>query len=396
MKVSSRDLLDILRRYEVAGEENVPRHIESIKISHPNPINTLTSFRFAKNLYYALFDDTAEDDVDYVLKQIKTVSNGLKGELFENPRGEDNNYAIPFKGKECYLFRAISDKKRLDSELAKRYPEISRSTWQKYIKAGYVSVDGRVIDSPKADIFDIDNVAVALPDKPDFSDSKLPIVFIDDNVIVINKPEGILTHSKGAMNDEFTVADFFRNYTTYNLDTNRPGIIHRLDRDTSGVMIGARNPETAAVLQKQFADRKTKKTYIAIVQGIPKLDTANIDLPIERNPSKPSTFRVGANGKNAITKYQVIASNDQYSLLNLQPKTGRTHQLRVHMQYIKTPILGDKVYGRPSSRLFLHAHSLEITIPSGERKTFYVPLPDAFFEYFPDEKQVNIINEVAN
>lgn len=396
MKVSSRDLLDVLRRYEVAGEENVPRHVESIKITNPNPINTLASFRFAKNLYYALFDDTAEDDVNYVLKQIRTASNGLKGELFENPRGEDDNYAVPFKGKECYLFRAISDKKRLDSELAKRYPEISRSTWQKYVKAGYVSVDGRVIDSPKAGITDIDNVAVALPDKPDFSDSKLPIIYIDDNVIVVNKPEGVLTHSKGAMNDEFTVADFFRNYTTYNLDTNRPGIVHRLDRDTSGVIIGARNPEAATLLQKQFADRKTKKTYIAIVQGVPKLNAANIDLPIERNPSKPSTFRVGANGKSAVTKYRVVASNDQYLLLSLQPKTGRTHQLRVHMQYIKTPILGDKVYGRPSSRLFLHAYSLEITILGGERKTFYVPLPDAFFEYFPDEKQVNIIDEAAN
>jgi 23S rRNA pseudouridine1911/1915/1917 synthase len=90
------------------------------------------------------------------------------------------------------------------------------------------------------------------------------------------------------------------------LDSNRPGIIHRLDRDTSGVMIGARNSETALLLQKQFADRKTKKTYYAVLDGKPKLETANIDLPIGRNPKKPSMFRVDANGKSAITKYEVV------------------------------------------------------------------------------------------
>lgn len=395
VKVSSRDILGILRHYEMAGEENVPRHIESIKITHPNPINTLASFRFAKNLYYVLFDDTAEDDAEYVMKQIKTMGNTLKGELLKNPREENKDHAIPYKGKECYLFMAISDKKRLDSELAKRYPDISRSTWQKYIKAGYVSVDGKVIDQPKADITDIDNVAIDMPDKPDFTEDKLPIIYIDDNIVVINKPIGVLSHSKGAMNDEFTVADFFRNYTTYNLDTNRPGIIHRLDRDTSGVMIGARNAETATLLQKQFADRKTKKTYMAIVEGVPNLTKANIDLPIERNPSKPSTFRIGTNGKNALTKFEVLGStsDEKCSLVKLQPKTGRTHQLRVHMQYIKNPILGDKVYGKESTRLFLHALSLEITIPGGERKTFQAPIPESFLEYFP---KADILNEAAN
>lgn len=395
VKVSSRDILGILRHFEMAGEENVPRHIESIKITHPNPINTLASFRFAKSLYFVLFDDTAEDDAEYVMKQIKTMGNSLKGELLKNPKDIDKNYAIPYKGKECYLFVVISDKKRLDSELAKRYPDISRSTWQKYIKAGYVSVDGKVIDQPKADITDIDNVAINMPDKPDFTDDKLPIIYIDDNIIVVNKPIGVLSHSKGAMNDEFTVADFFRSYTTYSLDTNRPGIIHRLDRDTSGVMIGARNAETATLLQKQFADRKTKKTYLAIVEGVPNLTKANIDLPIGRNPSKPSTFRVGTNGKNALTKFEVLSSSsdEKCSLVKLQPKTGRTHQLRVHMQYIKNPILGDKVYGSQATRLFLHALSLEITIPGGERKTFAAPIPESFLEYFP---KADILNETAN
>lgn len=151
-------------------------------------------------------------------------------------------------------------------------------------------------------------------------------------------------------------------------------------------MIGARNLETAILLQKQFSDRKVKKVYYAILSGIPKLVKANVDLPIGRNPSSPSTFRVDSNGKSAVTKYEVIASNEKYSLVKLQPQTGRTHQLRVHMKYLNTPILGDKVYGKPADRLYLHAFSLEITIPNSERKVFISPVSDEFTKYFPEAK----------
>ena len=386
VKVSSRDILDVLRRYELAGDDNVPRHIEMVKTSHPNPINTLVSFRFDKQQFYILFDDTAEDDVDYIIKQIKTRKNDTNGKLIQNPNDSVITYAMPFRGKGCYLYAVISDKKRLDSELAGRYPETSRSTWQKHIKAGHVSVNGTIVTSSKHDVAEIDDIAVNKPEALDFSANELPIIYIDDNVIVINKPSGVLSHSKGALNDEFTVADFFRRYTTYNLDTNRPGIIHRLDRDTSGVMIGARNSDTATMLQKQFSDRKVKKTYFAILDGIPKLDKANIDLPISRNPTAPSTFRVDGNGKSAITRYEIIAADKKYSLVKLQPQTGRTHQLRVHMRYINTPILGDKVYGKPSKRLYLHAASLEITIPSGVRQTFLAPVPSDLLNFFPETK----------
>jgi 23S rRNA pseudouridine1911/1915/1917 synthase len=293
---------------------------------------------------------------------------------------------MPYKGKGCYLFVVVSDKKRLDAELSLRYPENSRSTWQKFIKSGFVSVNGQTITTSKHEVVDTDKIAVNVPEKTDFSDSKLPIVYIDDNVIVINKPVGVLSHSKGALNDEFTVADFFKKYTTYNSDTNRPGIIHRLDRDTSGIMIGARNKETAVLLQKQFADRKTAKTYLAIVDGIPKLTRANIDLPINRNPSAPSTFVVDSKGKSAITKYEVIDSTNKYALVRLQPQTGRTHQLRVHMKYLNTPIHGDKIYGKPADRLYLHAASLEITIPNGNRQTFTAAIPVEFKKIFPSIK----------
>jgi 23S rRNA pseudouridine1911/1915/1917 synthase len=375
--------LDVLRRYELANDDNVPRHIETVKMSHPGPINTLVSFRFIKQQFYILFDDTAEDDTKYVMSQIKAKKGNINGEFIKNPRDSVTTYAMPFKGKECYLFAVISDKKRLDSELAQRYPETSRSTWQKHIKAGHISVNGTVVTSAKHDVTDVDSIAINNPELPDFSKDELPILYIDDNVVVINKPSGVLSHAKGAINEEFTVAEFFRKYTTYNANTNRPGIIHRLDRDTSGVMIGARNPETAIMLQKQFADRKVKKVYFAVLDGIPKLDKANIDLPIGRNPTAPSTFRVDSKGKSAITKYEIIASNDKYSLVKLQPQTGRTHQLRVHMKYINTPILGDRVYGKPADRLYLHAFSLEITIPNGNRQTFIASVPQDIAGYFP-------------
>lgn len=384
VKVSSGDVIAILRRFEVAGDENVPRHVEQLKFSHPGATNTLISFRFNKQFYYILFDDTAEDDTAYIYSQVAQDKQDVLGDVVKNPNDHLMTFGLPFKGKDVYLFAVKSDKKRLDVELAERYPDISRSTWQKHIKAGHVSVNGAAQQSPKYDVTEGDTLAINLPEAADFSQHDLPIIYIDDNVIVINKPIGILTHSKGALNDEFTVAEFFRRYTNYHLETDRPGIIHRLDRDTSGVMIGARNDEAASLLQKQFADRRAKKTYYAVVEGVPKSPKATIDLPIGRNPSAPSTFRVDPKGKTAQTDYEVLASDGALSLIELKPRTGRTHQLRVHMQYIGTPILGDRVYGKEADRLYLHAKELEVTIPDGDRKTFSVPIPAEFHAKFPD------------
>lgn len=382
VKVSSSDIIAILRRFELASDEHMPRHIEQLVFTHPSPINTMVTFRFNRQQYYVLFDDTAEDDTQYILQQIRTHRLDTVGEVVENPNDHLTTYALPFKGKEVYVFAVTSTKKRLDATLAERYPDISRSTWQKHIKAGHVSVNGTVRESPKYDITDADSIEVHIPDATDFSSHELPIIYLDDNVIVVNKPVGVLTHAKGALNDEFTVAEFFRRYTTFGLDTNRPGIVHRLDRDTSGVMIGARNPETATLLQKQFADRKTKKTYAAVLDGTLKQQEAKIDLPIGRNPAAPSTFRVDPKGKSAITRYEVLAVQDRLSLVELRPETGRTHQLRVHMGYLGAPILGDRVYGKSADRLYLHAEKLEITIPISQRVTFEAPIPPEFSEFF--------------
>ena len=269
---------------------------------------------------------------------------------------------------------------RLDAYMAQYWPEYSRSVWQKYILAGYVKVNGQTETSTKRSLGEDDEVTYEIPAAPDHSAQTLPVIFQDDNVVVLDKPAGILTHSKGALNDEFTVAEFLRPLTTYHAHTNRPGIIHRLDRDTSGVIMGARNDDTASMLQRQFSERKVKKTYYAVVVGTPKQYEAFIDLPIGRNPKEPSTFRVDPAGKSAQTAYKVLASGNGKSLVELKPTTGRTHQLRVHMAHIGTPIYGDRVYGKVADRLYLHAATLEITIPKGDRRVFESPVPAVFEE----------------
>ena len=268
---------------------------------------------------------------------------------------------------------------RLDAYVAQSWPEQSRSTWKKLIEAGQVTVNGVVQLSAKLDVSESDLIEVTKPNVPDHGDSTLPVIYEDENVIVIDKPVGVLTHSKGALNEEFTVAEFVRSKTTYKQDTNRPGIIHRLDRATSGVILCVKNDETASYISRQFSDRTVKKEYAAVTSGVPKQTQAVLDLPIARNPSAPSTFRVDIKGKHAETYVEVVSASQDNALVELKPKTGRTHQLRVHLAYINTPILGDPVYGKESAdRMYLHAHKLEVTLPGGKRSVFESPVPSSF------------------
>ncbi|MCL2173936.1 RluA family pseudouridine synthase [Candidatus Saccharibacteria bacterium] len=293
---------------------------------------------------------------------------------------------------------------RLDAYLAQEYPKYSRSAWAKLIRRGDVRVNREIAVSVSLNVTESDEVTVKEnAQKPEGLD--LPIIYEDDNVIVINKPAGVLTHAKGALNEESTVADFIRSRTSLQdrvlQENNRFGIVHRLDRATSGVLIGAKNDETRKFLQKQFAERKAKKTYLAIVEQVPTVIARNerrtrpphsdnfmIDLPIARSPKKPSTFRVDPKGKPAVTDYRVMrVLKNGTALVELKPLTGRTHQLRVHLAYIGAPIVGDPLYNFAGSepakreRMFLHAASLEITIPAKPenlRKTFVAELPNDF------------------
>lgn len=272
--------------------------------------------------------------------------------------------------------------KRLDAFVAAQMPQLSRATVHKLCDQGRVLVNGKQGKvSYKVRLQDKVQVDAA---QAAIEPVDLPVIYEDNDVIVINKPTGMLTHAKGAFNSEFTIGEFMRTRSTDGTDTNRPGIVHRLDRDTSGVMIAAKTAEAKRWLQKQFALRKVKKTYIALVQGRPKVPTAQLDLPIERNPKKPQTFRVAPNGKPAQTLYETITEFKGYALLRFKPTTGRTHQLRVHAAYLNCPIVGDRLYGKPNkgiSRMFLHAAELELTLPSRERKVFSAPLPKELTDY---------------
>lgn len=267
---------------------------------------------------------------------------------------------------------------RLDTYVAKYWPEQSRSLWHKLIIQGYVKVNEVTQTSPKLKVGEDDVVTVATLPVVELEENTLPVVYEDEHVVVINKPSGVLTHAKGALTEEFSVAEFVRPLQTETDNSNRPGIVHRLDRATSGVIICSKDNATKRQLQKQFQDRKAHKTYLAVVDGQLKLDQAKIDLPIERNPKKPSSFRVNAKGKSAVTNYRVLAKNDRYSVVELSPVTGRTHQLRVHLAHLGCPIVGDTLYGgsrSPTSTMCLHAIQLEITIPPSQRRTFQAPLP---------------------
>ena len=269
-------------------------------------------------------------------------------------------------------------KTRLDFKISQT-AAISRKSASNLIKSSKVLVNNKIITKPShliasGDKLDIDQKAASLSLKT----PKLKVIYEDNDVVVIDKPVGLLTHSKGAYNSEATVASWL-NAKVPSMTGERSGIVHRLDRATSGVMILAKNEATLKFLQTQFSKRKTKKTYIAVVEGVPQKQHAVIDMPIERNPKKPQTFRVGPNGKTAQTEYRVISHNDSTSLVELKPVTGRTHQLRVHLQKIGHPIIGDALYGTvEAERLYLHARVLEITLPGGRRQVFESALPKQF------------------
>ena len=387
----TREIVRVLRQFEIAGLATVPREITQVKDFEPRGGVVVTTFLYDKIRYFSITDNYVDDDTETLLAYIKTAYPDVKGEFVRNPHEKSfSTYGLKHKFHDVYLFKSQPRFARLDIELAKRYPEFSRSAIQKYIKAGHVYIRGEQAIKPKQEVSETDIIELHPPEKQDFSKNELPLLYMDDFVVVVNKPSGVLTHSKGALNDEFTVAEFMRKHTVVGLETSRPGIVHRLDRDTSGVLIGARTEEAASSIKKQFADRKVRKKYLAIVEGVPKLERAKIDLPIGRNPSAPSTFRVDPSGKSAVTYYEVLATDGQKSLLLLKPETGRTHQLRVHMQHINCPIMGDRVYGtgKVKKRLYLHALSLEVTTPPSRRQVFKAPAPQEFIDIFKEAKSV--------
>ncbi len=285
-----------------------------------------------------------------------------------------------------FKVQAAEAGQRADVFVADKYPEFSRSALSRLFDEGLVRID-EVTAKASQKLKPGDQVRVEEgPLRREPEPIEIPVVYENDQVVVMDKPAGVLTHSKGALNTEATVASFLKpRITDAYLSGNRAGIVHRLDRGTSGVIIAAKTEPALRHLQKQFSNRKTKKTYLAVVEGWPVPAEAVIDAPIQRNPRRPQTFRVNATGKPAQTYYKVLRelkkTSQRYALLELKPVTGRTHQLRVHLAYIGHPIVGDSVYGHGPGPILLHAQSLELTLPDSERKVFQSPTPSVIKEF---------------
>ncbi len=241
----------------------------------------------------------------------------------------------------------------------------------------------------------------------------LDVIYEDNNCIVINKPQGMVVHP-GAGNFSGTLVHGLLYHCLemkdkFSRDDIRPGIVHRLDKETSGVLISAKNPDALETLSSQFRNRSTKKSYLAVVKGTPVKHEGKIETYIARDQNNRKKFIVSENrGKKAVTIYKLIKAWDNFSLLHLKLETGRTHQLRVHMLFLGNPILGDPVYGRksgifPDISLMLHAYRLSLTLPGAIDKisTFTAPLPPRFHKVIkslsnPAEDVLSIIKLIQD
>ena len=209
----------------------------------------------------------------------------------------------------------------------------------------------------------------------------LDILYEDENVIVVNKPAGMVVHpAQGHLNGTLVQALLAHDSFIQGIGgIQRPGIVHRLDRDTSGVVLVAKNERSYHWLQEQFKSRKVEKTYYALVDGHPPTATGRIEIGIQRDPHNRKKMAVayGEGGRKAITEYRTFRDFKNHSLLEIKLLTGRTHQIRVHMAYLGCPIAGDTVYGHknpsvPLGRQFLHAYSLCVVLPGEEKKREFI------------------------
>jgi 23S rRNA pseudouridine1911/1915/1917 synthase len=275
--------------------------------------------------------------------------------------------------------------KRLDQFLRERLPEYSRARLQDWIEQGRVLVNGtpekRSFLLKGSEHIDVDPAELA-PLRATPEDLPLDVLYEDADVIAINKPAGMVVHT-GAGQHSGTLVNAvlhrFGKLSTVGGDL-RPGIVHRLDRFTSGVILVARNDAAHRHLAAQFASREVEKIYLALVHGRTKKDEGRIITPIARDPVHRTrmTARL-ARGRQAITSYQVLKRFEGFTYLEVKIGTGRTHQIRVHLASIGHPVAGDKLYGAPAStlgRYFLHARQITFTSPStSERITVAAPLP---------------------
>ena len=275
---------------------------------------------------------------------------------------------------------------RLDRFLADANPHLSRSEIQQHIRAGEVVVNEAPIQRPAHRLKAGDAIQWQIPSQPLLQPAPmdLAIIYEDDHLVVVDKAMDVVVHP-GAGTETTTLVEglLHDRELARSDDPARPGVVHRLDRETSGVIVFAKSERALTELQRQFASRSVDKRYLAVVKGEFAEQVGMIDAPIGRNPALPQRMCVISGGRASQTDFKVLAKADKNSLVLAMPKTGRTHQIRVHFQYIKHPILGDDKYGGVSApRLFLHAWCLRIDHPvHGRRMEFVAEAPAAFPKY---------------
>ncbi len=225
------------------------------------------------------------------------------------------------------------------------------------------------------------------------------VVYEDKNILVINKPSGLITHPKNAEDNQDSVTGWlvekYPEIKTVGEDPLRPGLVHRLDKDTSGLLVIAKNQNSFVYLKSLFQDRKIKKYYLALVHGRPKEPKGIIDAPMGRIGMKRTTQVRGnkklKDKKEAVTEYSTLKNFRDFTLLEVSPHTGRTHQIRVHLKSIGTPVAGDPLYGyknitgpKQPERLFLHAYKIQFVSPDGKSLTIEIDLPKELQNFLDD------------
>ena len=276
---------------------------------------------------------------------------------------------------------------RLDRFLGRMCPDFSRARLQEFIREKHVLVNGSAA-KPSHSLRPSDEVVLIAPTVVEPSpllaqDIALDILFEDDSLLVINKPPGLVVHP-GAGNHEGTVANAVLHHCEGIAvvgGVERPGIVHRLDKETSGCLVVAKTEKAHRLIAEEFASRGVEKAYLALVDGTPRMPHGKIDVAIGRHKVHRQKMAVDERGREALTHYRVIASNEGKALVECRPRTGRTHQIRVHLKHLGQPVTGDPIYGRRGSheRHFLHAWKLTITHPeSGKRVSFTAPVAEDF------------------
>jgi 23S rRNA pseudouridine1911/1915/1917 synthase len=278
---------------------------------------------------------------------------------------------------------------RLDKFLVSKMPEYSRSRLQGLIRDGYVRVDGTPAGKAGVVIENGQQIEIQIPpvEASDLIPEEIPldIVFENSDLMIVNKPAGMVVHpAAGHSSGTLVHAALAHAPELEGINgEQRPGVVHRLDKETSGLIVLAKNDRSLHWLQDQFRLRRVSKIYQALCDGVPPTPTGRIEAPIGRDPSHRQKMAIVPEdkGREAVTEYVTLKNYRKHTLIEAHPLTGRTHQIRLHMAFIHCPIVGDTLYGHrhptlPIERHFLHAYRLTIQLPGEEKpRTFEAPLP---------------------